>query len=250
MLLKSIFNFLWLLYCWMELVVFTVVLYVLSFFPQVVSRTIYFFLFRFWCKVFVNALGIDLRLHQKNTQPIPKHYILIANHPSAFEDIGIPALFKVYSLAKAEVADWLFVGRIVKAAGNLFVKRESRESRNEAVENIIEVIGKKKNVVIYPEGGCKGRHIFESFRHGAFDISMQTGRPILPVFLHYESQDDFEWRAPQTLINKLWHMLTTQNNHVNYYLYDAIYPENFSSKEEFNNHVHELYLKWQSRYLE
>src|SRR5210317_312746 len=134
MILKSFFNFLWLLYCWVELTIFTTFLYALSFFPHLISRTFYFFLFRLWCKVFVNALGVDLRLHQKNIQPIPRHFILIANHPSAFEDIGVPALFNVYSLAKAEVADWLWVGRIVKAAGNLFVKRESRESRKAATE--------------------------------------------------------------------------------------------------------------------
>lgn len=250
MMLKSFFKILWALYCWIELVVFTITLYLLSFFPRMIIRTFYFFLFRLWCGVFVNALGVDLRLHQKNIQPIPKHFILVANHPSAFEDIGIPALFNVYSLAKAEVANWLWVGRIVKAADNLFVKRESRESRHAAAENIVEVLNKKKNVVIYPEGGCKGRRIFHTFKHGAFDISLQTGIPVLPVFIHYESQDDFEWRTPQTLIHKIWHMMVTQNNHVNYYMYDAIYPENFSSKEAFNEHVHKLYLEWQTRYLD
>jgi 1-acyl-sn-glycerol-3-phosphate acyltransferase len=130
------------------------------------------------------------------------------------------------------------------------VKRESRESRQAAAEKIVEVVSQNKNVVIYPEGGCKGRHIYHTFKHGAFDISLQTGIPVLPVFLHYESQDDFEWRAPQTLIQKIWHMMTTQNHRVNYYLYDAIHPEKFSSKEEFNDHVHKLYLKWQASYLD
>ena len=114
----------------------------------------------------------------------------------------------------------------------------------------MQVLNQNKNVAIYPEGGCKGKRIFHTFKHGAFDISLQTGIPILPLFLHYESQDDFEWRAPQTLIHKLWHMMTTQNSRVNYYLYDAIYPENFDSKEAFNEHVHNRYLEWQARYLE
>ncbi len=68
-----------------------------------VLRPFYYSLFRFWCRSFARALGVDLRLHQKNTRALPKHYILIANHPSAFEDIGIPALFPVHSLAKIEV---------------------------------------------------------------------------------------------------------------------------------------------------
>jgi len=250
MLFKKLSRILWLFYGWSELIIATLCLYLLSYFPKLISRTLYFYLFRHWCNIFVNALGIDLRLHQKNTQPIPKRFILIANHPSAFEDIGIPALFNVYSLAKAEVADWWWAGRIVEAAGNLFVKRESKESRRAAAEQIINVVNKGKNIVIYPEGGCKGRRIFHTFAHGAFDISMKTGVPILPVFLHYESQDDFEWRNPQTLLHKLWHMMSTQNNHANYYLYDAIYPEQFTSKEQFNEHVHQLYIEWQARYLE
>ena len=250
MLLRAIGKILWIIYSWLELAVLTLLLYVITYLPRVLYRSYYFWLFRLWCKTFVNALGVELRLHQKNLHPIPQHFILVSNHPAAFEDIGIPALFKVYSLAKAEVADWWWAGRIVEASGNLFVKRESRESRREAAENISKVVSQGKNIVIYPEGGCKGRRIYKEFRHGAFDISMQTGVPILPVFLHYESQDDFEWRDPQTLPHKLWHMLTTQNNRVNYYLYDAIYPEQFKTKEEYNHYVHQLFLKWQTHYLE
>ena len=237
-------------YGWLELTFATLILYTLAYFPSLISRTLYFHLFRLWCKIFVNALGINLRLHQKNTQPIPQNFILIANHPSAFEDIGIPALFNVHSLAKGEVAEWWWTGRIVKAAGNLFVKRESRESRHTVAKQLINVVNSGKNIVIYPEAGCKGRRIFHTFMHGAFDISMQTGVPILPVFLQYESQDDFEWRNPQTLLHKLWHMMTTQNNRANYYLYDAIYPDKFDSKEAYNEYVHDLYMEWQKRYLE
>ena len=72
MLFRSLFRFFWLLYCWLGLTVSTAALYVLSFFPRMVMRTFYFFLFGWWCKVFVYAPGVDLRLHQKNTQAIPK----------------------------------------------------------------------------------------------------------------------------------------------------------------------------------
>ena len=207
-------------------------------------------LFRFWCKSFVTALGIDLKLHQKNLHPIPKQYILIANHPSAFEDIGVPALFNVYSLAKIEVKNWFVFGRISHAAGTLYVHRESKESRNAAAQKIIDQLNTGKSIALYPEGGCKGRRIFETFRYGAFDISLKTGIPILPVFLHYEAQEDFEWTEPHTLIHKIWHFLTTKNNRANYYVYDALNPNDFSSKEEFMQHTHKLYLSWQSKYLE
>ena len=93
-------------------------MYLLSWLPRVLLKGFYFPLFRFWSRSFVRALGIDLRVHQKNTRPLPEQYILIANHPSAFEDIGIPAVFPVHSLAKIEVRDWWLVGRISMASGS------------------------------------------------------------------------------------------------------------------------------------
>ncbi|MCW8855469.1 MAG: 1-acyl-sn-glycerol-3-phosphate acyltransferase [Gammaproteobacteria bacterium] len=207
-------------------------------------------MFRVWCRAFVRALDVDLKLHQKNLNPVPEQYILIANHPSAFEDVGIPALFEVYSLAKIEVKKWWIVGRMSEAAGTLYVKRESKESRHQAAECIKQALDEGKNIALYPEGGCKGKRIFESFRYGAFDVSLKTGVPVLPVFLHYEAQDDFEWRSPHTLIDKLFHFLNTKNNTVNYYVFDAIDPAQFDNKEEYTDYVWNLYIKWQKKYLE
>lgn len=235
---------------WIDFILLTIILYLLSWLPHKWLGRPYFRMFRVWSKAFVRALDVDLRLHQKNLRPIPKQYILIANHPSAFEDVGIPALFEVYSLAKEGVKKWWIIGRISVAAGTFYVKRESRESRRQAAEVLLEEINNGKNIVIYPEGGCKGRRIFESFRYGAFDMSMQTGIPILPVFLHYEAQDDFEWRDPHTLIDKLLHFLNTENSTANYYMFDAIDPAQFSTKEEFTDYTWHLYKKWQAKYLE
>lgn len=240
----------WIGWCWTELAVLTAFLYMLSFLPRAWLAPWYFAFFRFWCRLFVGALGVNLKLHQKNIRLLPKQYILIANHPSAVEDVGIPTLFPVYSLAKEGVRDWWWAGRINVAAGTLFVQRESAESRRVAAEQIEAELKKGHNVALYPEGGCKGRRIFSSFRHGAFDISLRTGIPILPVFLHYESQDDFEWRSPQTLLQKFWHFMTAQNNRANYYVYDAIDPKQFTGKEEYNQYVYNLYLAWQARYLD
>ena len=235
---------------WIDFILLTVILYLLSWLPHKWLGRPYFGMFRVWCRAFVRALNVDLKLHQKNLHAVPKQYILIANHPSAFEDVGIPALFEVYSLAKSGVRKWWIVGRISAAAGTFYVHRESRESRRQAAEDLREEVSKGKNIAIYPEGGCKGKRIFESFRYGAFDLSMQTGIPILPVFLHYEAQDDFEWRDPHTLIDKLLHFLNTENSTANYYVFDAIDPAQFTSKEEFTDYTWNLYKKWQEKYLE
>ncbi len=233
-----------------DFIILTLFYYLLAFLPKKLLKTFYPKIFKYWCRSFVAAVGIDLKLHQKNRKTLPDHYLMIANHPSAFEDIGVPALFDALSLAKIEVKDWFVVGKISAAAGTLYVQRESKESRKAATEEIIRHLDSGENIVLYPEGGCKGRRIFETFFYGAFDISIQTGVPIVPVFLQYEAQEDFEWAAGQTLVDKIMHFMRTKNNRVNYYVFDALNPAEFESKQQFMSYTHELYLKWQARYLD
>jgi len=240
----------WLFWNWLELGLFTMVLYVFSWLPRRFLAAYYHWLFRHWCMCFVRALGVDLRLHQKNQKPIPKQYILVANHPSAFEDVGIPALFNVMVLAKQGVRHWWWVGRINYALGTVFVKRDDPDSRRASVDQLIEKLQQGFSIALFPEGGCRGRRIYSKFYGGAFDMSLRTGIPILPVFLHYEAQDTFEWRDPQTLLHKFWHFMTSQNNRANYYVYDAIYPEKFQDKNQYAESVRQQFLVWQTRYLD
>lgn len=235
---------------WIDLILFTALMLLLALLPQSPRKRIYPPLFHAWCRVFVRAVNVDLRLHQKNARPLPQHYILIANHPSAFEDVGVPALFPVTSLAKIEVRDWWFVGRIADACGTLFVQRESADSRKAALQAIIDAVQSGRNIALYPEGGCKGRRLYTHFRYGAFEASLATGVPILPLFIHYEAQDDFEWRDPQTLLHKLWHFVSTRNNRANYYVFDAIDPAQFANKEQYSAYVYQQYQRWQQQYLE
>ena len=234
---------------WVDFIAFTTALYLLSWLPwpgkHPVAR-----LFNAWCRTFVRALDVDLRLHQKNQKTLPDHFILVANHPSAFEDIGIPALFDVVSLAKLQVKDWFVVGRISRAAGTLYVDRDDPSSRQEALGAMVLAVNSGRNIAIYPEGGCKGRRLFPEFKSGAFEVAIRTGVPLLPVFLHYEAQDDFEWQAPHTLPDKLLHMLTTVNNRANYYVFDLIDPKDFADKYAMKAATLEKYRRWNAQYLE
>ncbi|MGZ5819511.1 MAG: lysophospholipid acyltransferase family protein [Burkholderiaceae bacterium] len=234
---------------WIDFILFTALMYVLSWLPwpgtHPVAR-----MFNAWSRAFVRALDIDLRLHQKNLKHLPKRFILIANHPAAFEDIGIPALFNVVSLAKLQVQDWFIVGRISKAAGTLFVDRDDPASRHQAIQTMVDAVNAGQNIALYPEGGCKGRRLFGQFKSGAFEVSIQTGIPIVPIFLHYEAQDDFEWQPPYTLPQKIWHMMTTVNNRVNYYVYDPMDPKDYAGRHEMRDAAYAKYASWNAEYLE
>ena len=234
---------------WFLLIVMSILLYLLSHLPRAFSGRYYHFLARLWCRLFVRALDADLKLIHKNIQALPEQFILIANHPSALEDFAIPALFDIYPLAKAGVRDWFVLGRISDFAGTIYVDRSSTSSRQAAKGALSEAVKSGKNIVIFPEGGCKGARIFEKFHTGAFEISLQTGIPILPVFLQYIDQKAFVWKG-ESLVKKLWQIFKSDNNQVNYYVFDAIQPDGFNDRESFAEHAHSLYLQWQKEYLD
>jgi len=233
-----------------EFIVYTAFMYVLSFLPRMHGCRLYFTLFRFWCRSFTRALGIKFIIHQKNINPIPEHYILIANHPSALEDIGIPSLYPVHSLAKIQVKDWLIVGRINRTAGTLYVDRDDPDSRAATVDNMLLATQKGLNIALYPEGGCTGRRITQEFKRGAFDLSLKSNLPILPVLIYYQAQEDFEWQPPYTLIDKIWHFLTARNKQVEIFQYDVVKPEQFKDKYEFSAFMQDFYSNKQTKYLE
>ncbi|MBV8659656.1 MAG: 1-acyl-sn-glycerol-3-phosphate acyltransferase [Burkholderiales bacterium] len=233
----------------LDLLAFTLFMLLVALLPHRIARSLYRICFAAWCRSFVRALGVKLALHQHYAGALPKQYILIANHPSAFEDIGIPALFPVRSLAKAEVADWWVLGRIAVAAGTLFVKRESSASRKAATQAMIDAVRQGDNLALYPEGGCKGRRIGGHFFNGAFVTSLETGIPILPVFLYYPAQAAFEWDN-QHLLTKLWEIAISPNPCAEYHVFNPIDPANFETPEAMKDHAYRLYLAWQSRFLD
>lgn len=234
---------------WVDFLALTVVVYLLAWLPwpgtHPVAR-----LFRPWCRTFARALDVDIRVHQKNVKRLPRRFILIANHPSAFEDIGIPAMFDVVSLAKLQVQDWFIAGRIARAAGTLFVDRDDPESRHQVIQTMVDAVNSGQNIALYPEGGCKGRRLFTEFKSGAFDVSVRTGVPILPVFLHYEAQDDFEWQPPYTLPDKIRHIMSAINNRANYHVYDVLDPRDYADKYAMRAAAYALYQRWNTQHLE
>lgn len=245
--MAQLLKFLLRLWNGLEFVLVTLVLYTLSFVPSRWIGPYYEKFFFFWARTFVRGLDVDVRLHQHYAGKLPEHYIVIANHPSAFEDIGLPSLFNAYSVAKEGVRHWFMVGRISVAAGTIFLKRDDKSSRAAAGDAITEALLAGKNIALYPEGGCFGRRI-NPFLYGIFGISKETSVPIVPVFIHYEAQETFEWQG-QTLPRKIWEIMTSKNRVAHFHVYEPFSPEDYADRESYCATVHGHYLQWQQLHL-
>ncbi len=246
--ITSLLRIIWKMLSIIDLILYTAWIYVLTFLPHAFRNRIYPKRFQRWCQIFCKALNVKLHVHEHYQGQLPEKYIVIANHPSLFEDIGMPAIFNAKFLSKAEVRNWWIGGRIAEAAGTLFFNREDKAARKQARIDIKNTIGAGHSIGLYPEGGCKGRRIYTPFTHGAFDLSIETNTPIIPVFIYYEAQATFEWQN-QTVLQKIWQIFTARNAHAHYYIYDPIYPQQFTHSEHLRHHVETFYRNMEVRLL-
>ena len=241
-----VFKFICFVFTLLDLILITIVALFCAYLPSFINKYFMNRLLRGWCWCFIHLIGRKPHIHQKYTRPLPKQYILIANHPSGYDLLMLNAIFPVYPLAQQGVAKWFIIGKIVKASGAVFVERSHKKSRSNAKKACVEQLGLGKNVLVYPEGGCFGKHL-RDFKYGAFDISISTGIPILPVYLLYEAENAFEW-GDYGLLHHIFNLLTATNKNAHCYIFDPIYPEPFNTPESYAKYVHNKYEKWEHKY--
>jgi 1-acyl-sn-glycerol-3-phosphate acyltransferase len=231
----------------LNFLVFTIIVVLISFLPSRLIIPFFAKIYRTWSLLFFKAFGIDEHIHQEHEKPIPNQYILISNHPSGIDVIWLPARFKATPLSKDDIQFWPIIGKITRTAGIIFVKRDKASSRLASLLSCYNAIENGKNILIFPEGGCFGRFL-SPFKNGAFEISFKTNTPILPVYVHYEEGETYEWGTidPFRYIIRL--LFKPKNRTAHLYIFDAIYPEGHINAKAYKDFVFEYYKTLEKKY--
>ena len=136
---------------------------------------------RFWGRFVVNLLGIRLRVTGREKIDLDRNYIYVSNHLSQL-DIPVtlaanPALFKF--LAKQEAARIPVVGYALRKIYFL-VDRSSAQSRAASIATLRDAVKGGASVHLYVEGSRnRGPRLLGEFQNGAFQLSAQTGVPLM-----------------------------------------------------------------------
>eukprot|EP01080_Neovahlkampfia_damariscottae_P003699 gene3699-6513_t len=126
--------------------------------------------------------------------------IVIANHGTPFDGFVMNWLLFSSPIMRAESADNPILGPLYKAVQAIFVKRTTKESRKQVVEEICHraTTPGYPYLLIFPEGTtCNGTAII-TLKNGAF----YAGKPIQPVLMRFPNQhwdphwtpDVVEWK--------------------------------------------------------
>ena len=231
----------------LDFIFVTLVIFFLSLLPVRLTRKIFPWLYRTWSLRFFRIFCVKEHIHEKNSRPLPKHFILISNHPSGIELLWLPSRFNIVPLAKDEIRKWFIIGRITKTIGTIFVKRRDRASRHAASEALLEATRQGKNIMIFPEGGCYGKRV-QPFYMGAFHLSKLTGLPILPVFLHYEEENSYHWGDYGLIRFMLRALFIPKNRNAHLYIFDAFLPENYKNEQTMHDSVYDFFIHAEQKY--
>ena len=134
----------------------------------------------------IKTSGVQLEIRGKKNIKDNKNYIFAPNH-SSFMDF--PVLFVAVNkylvfVAKKELERIPIFKSILSISGSIFV---NRENTNDAIDSLNELKSDIKNtprsVVVFPEGTRSNLNQLKSFKKGAAVLSINTGLPIIPVYI-------------------------------------------------------------------
>lgn len=142
---------------------------------------------RVWMTVFLAMAGCPLTVrgrahYRKNT-----NYIIVCNHNSLMDvPVSTPFMERANktiakkSFARVPLFGWIY------SFGSVLVDRNSDASRRKSIDDMKKVLALGLDMVIYPEGTRnRSSEPLKRFYDGAFRLSTDTGKPILPVILFH-----------------------------------------------------------------
>jgi 1-acyl-sn-glycerol-3-phosphate acyltransferase len=140
-------------------------------------------------KLWFTLVGVRRIFKGKEHFKKGENYVVVCNHRT-FMDVplsspGIPGANK--TIAKAELTKIPLFGIMYKR-GSVLVDRNSDESRKTSFLRMIQVLDWGLHMCIYPEGTRnKTKEPLQRFHGGAFKLSTETGKAVLPALIFYTS---------------------------------------------------------------
>lgn len=111
--------------------------------------------------------------------------VICANHSNFIDPLLICVAFgrkkHMHFMAKRELRDVFFVGKILELIGVCFVKRG--DSDIDAIRSMLRYLKGGEKVVLFPEGTRVNDDNAVDAKTGAVRIASKTNSPILPIYI-------------------------------------------------------------------
>src|SRR5262245_5697416 len=104
---------------------------------------------RRWSRRLLHLCSIDIRMQGTLAHP---NVLVVANHVSWVDIFALHAVGPVRFIAKAEIARWPLLGRLVAGVGTLFIERSRRHDTHRVNQEVARALEAGDIVAVFPEG--------------------------------------------------------------------------------------------------
>jgi 1-acyl-sn-glycerol-3-phosphate acyltransferase len=134
---------------------------------------------RTWARAIIRMLNI--RIHTTNDGPRAP-FLLVSNHLSYIDIVVLASQLNCAFIAKSEVADWPFVGRMGAWIDTIFINRQRKKDVIETMNRMHRLIDAGLGVVLFAEGTSTSGRQVSPFKSAILELAAQR-----EVLVHYAS---------------------------------------------------------------
>ncbi len=147
---------------------------------------------RKWCWGFFRHLNI--RVEHLGCLPDPARgpYLVVSNHVSWLDPVGISSVHPVRFVSKSEIGQWPVLGPLSRRGGAVFLERGSPRSLKGVSQEMETLLGQGESIGLFPEGTTtKGSGVLP-FAPALFEPACRTKASVLPVAIKYTRKNGTE----------------------------------------------------------
>jgi 1-acyl-sn-glycerol-3-phosphate acyltransferase len=193
---------------------------------------------RLWFHAVLRAFGVRLEIHgARRFQENPRRGVLVAsNHVSWLDELAIDSVQPIRLVAKKDIKGWPVLGRIITAAGTVYLDRERLRELPKTVSELTTSLRNGSAVGIHAEGttwcGLASGH----YRPALFQAALDAGVPVRPIVLRYRIGDHVTTQpafvGSDTLVDSIRRVLRVKGLVVEVHVLDEIAPGRAGDRRE------------------
>ncbi len=162
---------------------------------------------RAWSIRLLQLLHVEIRIAGKlggGHAPV----LAVANHISWLDIFVLNAVGPVRFIAKAEIARWPLVGRLVRGVGTLFIQRARRRDTHRVNSEAERALRGGDIVAVFPEGTTTDGSELLPFKGSLLQPIIAVHGVVQPVAIRYTTPDGHRSVAPAytdvTFVGSFW----------------------------------------------
>jgi 1-acyl-sn-glycerol-3-phosphate acyltransferase len=169
-------------------------------------------LIRRWSAALLAILCAELRVNGWPEGGLTGNVLIVANHTSWLDIFVLNAVRPSRFVAKADLARWPVVGRLIAGVGTLFIERGRGHDAHRISHHIRKALASGDVIAIFPEGKTGDGSALLPFHGSLLQPVIDAQGHVQPMAIRYRSGDGAQSDSPgyaghTKFLTSLWRVL-------------------------------------------